>query len=167
MTSWKEFTLPLLENFSCARVTSYRSHSIFWYFSVISLYMSVWFSCLYRESLESQKYWLHPNLLGQAVCSAACQRPASAWAEEMRKNQVLIFWSVCSSYLLDSLITDSDLGLCRLGWEIFGQQLLEILRVISTRGRRQACSSVQVRQLSIDRHLLSHTYQLSGIDPGA
>lgn len=107
-----------------------------------------------RGSLETQKYWLHLNLLGQAVCSAECQRPASAWAEEMWKNQVLIFWSVCSSYLLHSLITDSDLGLCRLGWEIFRQQLLEILRVISTRGRGQACSSMQVHQLSIDRHRL-------------
>lgn len=88
---------------------------------------------LYRESLSTQKYWLRLNLWGQGVCSAERQRPVAVWAEEMRKNQVLFFWSVCSSYL-NSLITNSNFGLCRLGWEVFEQQLLEILWLISTSG---------------------------------
>lgn len=144
------------------------SLAVVFYFSVIFLlYLCLpLMPDLYRESLGTQKYWLYLNLWGQAVCSAERQRPAAVWAEEMRKNQVLIFWSVCSSYLLDSLITDSDLSLCRLGWKIFRRQLLEILRLISTRRRWHACNSLQVHQLFIDHHLLSNTHRLHSIDPG-
>lgn len=83
------------------------------------------------------------------------------WVEEVqgKKNQVLIFWSVSFSYLLNSLVAGSDPGSCVVGREIFGRQLSEILGA-------DKWELVTVHQLFVDHHFLSGARLLHGIDPG-